>query len=120
MLLVAILLSLPGVIGLAPGLEKAVPVFTPIALASLPVAFVFGLLRSRLAVASAGRQDALLSSFLGGLRRGGGPLRAHVLGEKREEALPGVGRCRGVVGLALVVEERVPRPGYTLMSWTIP
>jgi signal transduction histidine kinase len=54
MLLAAILLSLPGLIGSAPGLESAVPVFTPIALASLPVAFVFGLLRSRLAVASAG------------------------------------------------------------------
>ena len=62
MLLAAILLSLPAVIGLAPGLEKAVPVFTPIALASLPIAFVFGLLRSRLAVASAGHLVVELGS----------------------------------------------------------
>ena len=62
MLLAAILLSLPGVIGLASGLEKAVPVFTPIALASLPLAFVFGLLRSRLAVASAGHLVVELGS----------------------------------------------------------
>jgi signal transduction histidine kinase len=62
MLLAAILLSLPGVIGLAPGLENAVPVFTPIALASLPLAFVFGLLRSRLAVASAGHLVVELGS----------------------------------------------------------
>jgi signal transduction histidine kinase len=62
MLLAAIVLSLPGVIGLAPGLEDAVPVFTPIALASLPLAFVFGLLRSRLAVASAGHLVVELGS----------------------------------------------------------
>src|ERR1017187_2772379 len=62
MLLAAILLSLPGVIGSAPGLESAVPVFTPIALASLPLAFVFGLLRSRLAVASAGHLVVELGS----------------------------------------------------------
>jgi signal transduction histidine kinase len=62
MLLAAILLSLPGVIGSAPGVESAVPVFTPIALASLPVAFVFGLLRSRLAVASAGHLVVELGS----------------------------------------------------------
>jgi len=62
MLLAAILLSLPGVTSLAPGLEKAVPVFTPIALASLPLAFVMGLLRSRLAVASAGHLVVELGS----------------------------------------------------------
>ena len=62
MLLAAILLSLPGVIGLAPGVENAVPVLTPIALASLPLAFVFGLLRSRLAVASAGHLVVELGS----------------------------------------------------------
>jgi len=62
MLLAAILLSLPGVIGLAPGLENAVPVLAPIALASLPLAFVFGLLRSRLAVASAGHLVVELGS----------------------------------------------------------
>ncbi|MGA3185120.1 MAG: histidine kinase [Candidatus Dormibacteria bacterium] len=62
MLLAAILLSLPSVRGLVPGLQNALPVFTPIALASLPVAFVFGLLRSRLAVASAGHLVVELGS----------------------------------------------------------
>jgi signal transduction histidine kinase len=54
MLLAAILLSLPGVVGSAPVLSSAVPYLTPIALASLPVSFIFGLLRSRLAVADVG------------------------------------------------------------------
>jgi len=54
MLLAVIVLSIPALVTSAPWLNNVLPVATPIALASLPVAFVLGLLRSRLSVAAVG------------------------------------------------------------------
>lgn len=54
MLLAVILLSLPALITEAPWLKSVLPIVTPIALASLPVTFVIGLLRSRFSVAAIG------------------------------------------------------------------
>jgi signal transduction histidine kinase len=54
MLLAAIVLSLPGLVGSTPVLSSIVPFATPVALASLPGAFVLGLLLSRLSVADVG------------------------------------------------------------------
>jgi signal transduction histidine kinase len=54
MLLAVILLSIPALITSAPWLHAALPIVAPIALASLPITFVIGLLRSRLSVAAIG------------------------------------------------------------------
>ena len=54
MLLAVILLSIPALITSAPWLKDALPIVAPIALASLPITFVIGLLRSRLSVAAIG------------------------------------------------------------------
>jgi signal transduction histidine kinase len=54
MLLAVVLLSIPALITSAPWLQSVLPIATPIALASLPVTFVIGLLRSRLSIAAIG------------------------------------------------------------------
>jgi signal transduction histidine kinase len=54
MLLAVIFLSIPALITSAPWLQNVLPIASPIALASLPVTFVIGLLRSRLSVAAIG------------------------------------------------------------------
>ena len=62
MLLAVIVLSIPALVTSAPWLSNMLPVATPIALASLPVAFVLGLLRSRLSVAAVGHPVVELGS----------------------------------------------------------
>ncbi len=54
MLLAVIVLSTPALTTSAPWLQNVLPIATPIALASLPITFVVGLVRSRLAVAAIG------------------------------------------------------------------
>ena len=62
MLLAALALTVPGLFVSAPWLDAAMPVITPIALTSLPIAFVLGLLRSRLNVAAVGHLVVELGS----------------------------------------------------------
>lgn len=62
MVLAVIVLSIPSLGSAAPWLPGVLPVVTPIALASLPVTFVIGLLRSRLAVAAIGHLVVELDS----------------------------------------------------------
>jgi len=62
MLLAVIVLSTPALVAAVPWLGNVQPVATPLVLASLPVAFVIGLLRSRLAVAEVGHLVVELGS----------------------------------------------------------
>jgi signal transduction histidine kinase len=62
MLLAALALIVPDLLHATPWLSDAMPWVIPIALASLPIAFVVGLLRSRLAVAAVGHLVVELGS----------------------------------------------------------